>query len=80
MPVHWPRARGRELGGRLGGNELRTRLTPRVQLVGIAVDGAALVVHEAMYRQPLLLFPAADGPLAAIQVGGNLLPGVEPVA
>jgi hypothetical protein len=53
-------------------------LPPAVNLVFIGVDRIAALVEVAMDREPLALFPTAHGRDVALQIPGDLLPGVEP--
>jgi hypothetical protein len=52
-------------------------LEPLVDLSGIRVGRAALVVLMTMNREVFELFPALDRADIALEVGGNLLPRVE---
>ena len=53
------------------------RLPPGVELGGVGVDAADLLVLEPMHGKTLLSLPTLDGPHAAPQVSGDPLPGVE---
>src|SRR5438128_6246546 len=52
---------------------------PRVDLCSIGVDSRLGIVLETVHRESFLLFPALHGPNIPLYVGGDFLPGVQPV-
>ena len=61
-----------------GGSERRTSRPPVIELVNLGVNGAARLVNVPVNRQTLAPFPPADRGDVAIEVRGDLLPGVQP--
>ncbi len=53
---------------------------PSVQLRLVGVNGAQLLVDVTVNGEPLPLLPPLDGADVALQVGSDLLPGVQPLA
>jgi|SRR5437870_9148277 len=52
---------------------------PGLNLRSVGENGALGIVLETVHRESFLLFPALHGPNIPLYVGGDFLPGVQPV-
>ena len=65
------------LGGRIGGRGAAAAGPPGIEFVLPGVDGAEFLVMEAVNGEALFPLPALDGAGTALEIGGDVFPGVE---
>jgi hypothetical protein len=55
------------------------RREPLLQFIGVRPHRSFLLVLVLVNRQALCLMPASDSAFTLVQIGGDLLPGFEPI-